>query len=147
MLFQRRDLGITKIIHEHNITEAVHGEERQWFFQPPAFKCPSQPQLHHIRECRMPFSDPVCGQERQCLVIGASDCRNNAMPHLSTHSQQVTLACSPPKPKGDFSIIKLTVFLGNRVNAAMEKFDCIRQQMHREINIWREDTLARWAWM
>lgn len=44
-----RDLGITKIIHEHNITEAVHGEKRRWFFPPPSFKCPSQPPLHHIR--------------------------------------------------------------------------------------------------
>lgn len=26
--FQRRDLGFAKIIHEHNITEAVHGEKR-----------------------------------------------------------------------------------------------------------------------
>lgn len=56
------DLGMTKIIHEHNITEAIHGEKRQWFFPPPAFKYPSQPPLNRIRECRMPFSDPVCGQ-------------------------------------------------------------------------------------
>lgn len=36
MLLQRRDLGITKIIHEHNITEAVHGEKRHQVFPPPA---------------------------------------------------------------------------------------------------------------
>lgn len=27
---------------------------------------------------------------------------DKAMPHLSTRSQQLTLACSTPKPKGDF---------------------------------------------
>lgn len=36
MLLQRRDLGITKIIHEHNIKEAVHGEKRHQVFPPPA---------------------------------------------------------------------------------------------------------------
>lgn len=28
---------------------------------------------------------------------------DKAMPHLSTHSQRGTLACSTPKPKGDFT--------------------------------------------
>lgn len=40
-LFQRRDLGVTEIIHEHNITQAVHGEQRRWLLPPPPpFHCP-----------------------------------------------------------------------------------------------------------
>lgn len=39
---------------------------------------------------------------------------DKAMPHLSTHSQQVTMACSTPKPKGDFTRYLVHRFPGVR---------------------------------
>lgn len=76
MLFQRRDLGITKIIHEHNITGGCPWRDRWWrWFLPPLsiyISVPattaSYPGMSHaiLRSNMWPH--------RQCAAPGASDC-------------------------------------------------------------------------
>ncbi|CAB1420921.1 unnamed protein product [Pleuronectes platessa] len=59
------------------------------------------PPLHRIRECPMPFQiQSVAREALSCdRSITLPLLEDKAMPNLSTHSHQVTLACSTPKPK------------------------------------------------
>lgn len=83
--------------------------------------------------------------EKKSPVTEASDChchKGKAMLHLSTHSQQVTLACSTLKPKGEFAHYVVQLFPGVWDEFHDGKIRLYQTPGWTERNIWREDTLA-----
>lgn len=138
MLFQRRDLGIAKIIHEHNITEAVHGEKWKWFFHHQHLKV--FPSHHCIISGNVTCRSWIQSVAREAASgdITLPLLAGKAMLHLSTHSQQVTLACSTPKPKGARYLVH-RFFLEYGMNVAMEKIRLYQTTDVQRDKYWGEE--------